>query len=463
MCDVGGRRRGVGQVELGPGRGQHLVLARPGIGQDVAPDHAGRAGDEDLHCDGRRENGHQTIEGPVVHGIGADVEAAFVDGVRPRQRRRRFVRQQGHHRLVHEIARDDRTGLDAAGGQPRHDRVAVPAAGLQRQAEAEPAALADLALETQAFDGGQTLLETPRRLAPRGDEGRNPLQLLDPDGPGDLRRPDVVSRQDEAERLVEVAARVLLHEGVRPRQVAGPAVGAKAEQQMVKLLVVGDADAAFHGRDVVAEEGAEGTDPAERPRGPAAEPRAQGLAVVLQQGDRPPLQQPATAAKSLGLPRRLAAKTTSTSSSRARSSPARSKFRVSGSTSTNRSIETVLAERIIGRRPRHRRHHGNPAGPRERFARVEQGGDGQQVGRGAAVDHDGEPGADHLREVGLEGADLVAHGGPAALDHGDRRGPFGVAPGVGRQGIEEAAFNGAQDTLTMRLPIFSPASSPTSA
>ena len=57
--------------------------------------------------------------------------------------------------------------------------------------------------------------------------------------------------------------------------------------------------------------------------------------------------------------------------------------------------QAVLAERIVGGRPGDRRHDRHPSGSRQRRARLEQGGHGQQVGGGAAVDHHRVPRA-HL-------------------------------------------------------------------
>src|SRR5665213_1376964 len=200
--------------------------------------------------------------------------------------------QMGHHRLAGEVPGDNRPALDAGGGEASDHRVAV-GAGLfgEDEGKAEPAAVADLPLEPQPADRRQALGEAPGGVAAPRDQAGQAFQLLDADGPANLRRTDIVAGKNETERFAEITAGILVDQPVGPWQLAGPAVRPQAEEDVMEFLIVGDADAALHGRDVVAEEGAECPDAAEGPGAFPGKARAHRFAIVLDEGDVPPPDQ----------------------------------------------------------------------------------------------------------------------------------------------------------------------------
>ena len=187
----------------------------------------------------------------------------------------------------------------------------------------------------------------------------------------------------------------------------------------------------------MAEEGAERADQAEGPGRPARLARAHGLAAILDQGDVPAGQDRLYRRVVVGVAQQIDREHHRDIVVDAGAQAVQIEIQGVGIDIHEAQPQAVLAQGIIGRGPGDGGDHGHLAGAQSRRLGVEQRRHGQQIGRGAGIDHHRIPRADRRREPRLEFAHLGTHGGSTALDHRHGGAPLGPVPGVHGEGMED--------------------------
>ena len=274
------------------------------------------------------------------------------------------------------------------------------------------------------------------------------------DGAGDLQRSDVVAWQDEPVGLEEIVGPPLDQRVVR-RQFAGPAVGAQRAHDVGQLAVVAEHHAAFHRRDVMREEKAEGVEATERPGLPATELGIHRFAIVLDEveamtvGEIPDHVQRA----------RIAEDADPDDQARARRQRLgqlrdvhveRLQFDIDEA-----QLQPVLLQRVIGGAPGNGRDDHLVAALQRPVLLEEQRGHGNQVCRGARVGHHRVLAAEIAGELVLESLYLLAHGQAARGEHAMNRLDLLIVPGGSGKRIEHRRLfvrtgRGTRDRLSPR-------------